>query len=207
MTVRTGHRARKQPAEVRRETVLDAAMRVFARTPYRAAGTAEIAREAGVAEPTIYRYFDSKRELFLATLERCSEEIISTFRDIAARTDDVGEALHRMGEWYRERIIADPIPLRLRQRAAAEADDPEVVAVLSKINRDVVALVTELLRRGQAQGTVSRAITPEGGALLFLAVGLLLDHARLTGLSVEETVAACDQVSEACKQALLVRPT
>jgi AcrR family transcriptional regulator len=204
--VTSGRRARKQPAEVRRETLLDAAIRVFARTPYRAAGTAEIAREAGVAEPTLYRYFDSKRELFLAALRSCGEVIVDEFRRIATHTEDAGEALHRMGDWYRERVLADPDALRLRQRAAAETDDAEVAGVLQKTNREVMVVVADLLRRGQAEGTVSRSITPEGGAMLFIAVGMLLDHARLTGMSVEETMTACDEVAHACKQALLVHP-
>ena len=58
------------PAEERRAAVLDTACRVFGRCSYRGATTAEIAREAGVTEPILYRHFDSKRALYLACLER-----------------------------------------------------------------------------------------------------------------------------------------
>ena len=56
-------------AEARRQAVLDTACRVFAKSSYRGATTAEIAREAGISEPILYRHFGSKRDLYLACLE------------------------------------------------------------------------------------------------------------------------------------------
>src|SRR6266545_2306786 len=100
MTTGVRRRAPKQAAEVRRETLVDAAIRAFARTAYRSAGTAEIAREAGVAEPTIYRHFDSKHELYLAALERCGTRVRDEFARIDESTPAAEEALHAMGEWY-----------------------------------------------------------------------------------------------------------
>ncbi len=64
-------RAVREPrSEKRREDILDAALRVFARAGYTNATTKEIAREAGIRSPTLlYWYFDSKeallREVFL----------------------------------------------------------------------------------------------------------------------------------------------
>jgi len=46
--------------EERRNQILDAAARLFARKRYRGATIREIAREAGAAEGSIYNYFDSK---------------------------------------------------------------------------------------------------------------------------------------------------
>src|SRR5579883_477404 len=114
-------RARKQPAEVRRETVLDAAMTVFAQQPYRAAGTAEIAREAGIAEPAIYRHFSSKRELYLAAVQRTCDMVEEAWRAIIADSPDALQALQAIGEWYETSVHANNVPVRLRMRAIAEA--------------------------------------------------------------------------------------
>ena len=57
---------RRLPAEERREEIIRAALRVFTATSYAGATTAEIAREAGVTEPILYRHFASKRALWLA---------------------------------------------------------------------------------------------------------------------------------------------
>lgn len=59
-----------------RERIVEAALRLFHEHGYRGATTAEIARQAGVAEGTIYRYFKEKKELFLACVEPVIEEAV-----------------------------------------------------------------------------------------------------------------------------------
>jgi AcrR family transcriptional regulator len=53
---------------MRKQQILDAALIVFSEKGFAKATTAEIARAAGVAEGTIYNYFHSKRELFVAVI-------------------------------------------------------------------------------------------------------------------------------------------
>lgn len=53
-----------------RDRVLDAATAVFAARGYRGASTQRIAERAGVNQATVFRIFDSKRELYLKVLER-----------------------------------------------------------------------------------------------------------------------------------------
>ena len=67
-------------AEARRQAVLDTACGVFAASSYRGATTAQIAREAGISEPILYRHFGSKRDLYLA----CLDEAWTGFRAISA---------------------------------------------------------------------------------------------------------------------------
>ena len=55
--------------------MLDTACRVFSRSSYRGATTAEIAREAGISEPILYRHFGSKRDLYLACLDEAWREL------------------------------------------------------------------------------------------------------------------------------------
>jgi AcrR family transcriptional regulator len=52
----------------RRAQILAAASRVFARQGFHRATVRQVAREAGIADGTIYLYFDSKQELLLALL-------------------------------------------------------------------------------------------------------------------------------------------
>src|ERR687887_2244740 len=57
------------PAEERRAALLETACNSFSQGSYRGTTTAEIARDAGVTEPILYRHFASKRDLYLACLE------------------------------------------------------------------------------------------------------------------------------------------
>lgn len=202
MTTGVRRRAPKQAAEVRRETLVDAAILVFARTAYRAAGTAEIAREAGVAEPTIYRHFDSKRDLYLAALGRCGTIVIDAFSRIDANTPNAGEALHAMGEWYGEAMETDPAYLRLRQRSLAETDDNEIRRQVRTTYEEILAVIARVVRRGQEQGTISRAISPSAGAWLFLAIGQTMDLARLIGLD-DDDEDGCHGMVDVVKRALM----
>jgi AcrR family transcriptional regulator len=203
MAVRSGRRAAKQPAEVRRETLVEAAIRVFARTSYRAAGTAEIAREAGVAEPTIYRHFDSKRDLYLAALRRCGTIVQERFARIDEQTPLAHEALAAMGAWYREAMETDPVYLRLRQRALAETDDPEIQLLLRDTYEEILAIFTRVVKRGQEQGTIKRAIDAPAAAWLFLAIGHTMDLSRLIDLGDDPGEDGCFGMTGLLKQALL----
>jgi TetR/AcrR family transcriptional regulator, fatty acid metabolism regulator protein len=54
----------------KRESILDAARAVFSRDSYAASSVDDVAAEAGVAKGTVYLYFKSKEELYLAALLR-----------------------------------------------------------------------------------------------------------------------------------------
>src|SRR5436190_19181269 len=60
-------------AAVRRDHLLDAATRVFARTGFNGATIRDVARQAGVADGTIYNYFKNKDALLLGILNRLNE--------------------------------------------------------------------------------------------------------------------------------------
>jgi AcrR family transcriptional regulator len=60
---------KKETPEKRREQILKAALDVFIENGYDAATMPEIAKAAGVAAGTIYLYFPSKRELFVAVIK------------------------------------------------------------------------------------------------------------------------------------------
>ena len=58
------------PEEERKEMILDAAVAVFSQHGYEACDVDEIAQYAQIGKGTIYRYFPSKLDLFLATVDR-----------------------------------------------------------------------------------------------------------------------------------------
>ena len=74
MTTDIREASRRLPAAERRRAIVRAALRVFSSTSYAGATTAEIAREAGISEPVLYRHFASKRDLWIACLDVAWEE-------------------------------------------------------------------------------------------------------------------------------------
>jgi AcrR family transcriptional regulator len=63
-----GAQRREERKQLSRRKILDAAREVFFRDGFMAANLDEVARKAGVAKGTLYRYFDSKAELYVAVL-------------------------------------------------------------------------------------------------------------------------------------------
>jgi AcrR family transcriptional regulator len=72
-TTGSGRRARR--AEKRRQDIIEAAARVFARKGFERATTREIALEADVSEGTIYNYFASKQQLLVELADMVQEEL------------------------------------------------------------------------------------------------------------------------------------
>jgi TetR/AcrR family transcriptional regulator, fatty acid metabolism regulator protein len=66
----------------KRDRILDAAERIFAEHGFFASRVAEIAREAGVADGTIYLYFKNKDDLLISLFESRMERV----NDLLART-------------------------------------------------------------------------------------------------------------------------
>lgn len=60
---------RQQQAALRREQILETALRLFAEQGFAATSTRQIAREVGVTEGLIFHYFPSKEALFSAILD------------------------------------------------------------------------------------------------------------------------------------------
>lgn len=61
---------RKQERQARQDLILDAAVRLFARLPYRQVGMREIAAEAGMSAASLYRYFTDRDQLFVEAMYR-----------------------------------------------------------------------------------------------------------------------------------------
>lgn len=66
----TRRKRRRLAPEVRRQEILDAAVRAFCRGGYHGTQVSDVIREAGIARGTFYLYFDGKRDVFGALVER-----------------------------------------------------------------------------------------------------------------------------------------
>ena len=88
------------PAAERRRALVDTALRVFAEGSYRGTTTAEIAREAGVSEPILYRHFASKRDLYLACIDESWQGLRAMWDDAIAAAESSREFLPAMSGCY-----------------------------------------------------------------------------------------------------------
>jgi AcrR family transcriptional regulator len=154
----------------RREQVLVAATRAFARTGYAGTSTDVVARESGVSQPYVVRMFGTKHELFLAVFERAAQRIRDAFTAVLeARTPsdeppsdpDADAVWAELGAAY-TRLLADRDFLLVMMHGFAAGDDDAIGARA----RTCMAEIYEVLR--------STGCTPDR-ATGFIAHGMLLN--------------------------------
>ncbi len=174
----------RQTADERREAVLAAAAREFARKGLHGASTDVIAKEAGISQPYLFRLFGTKKELYLATAARRMEETYQAF-ERASRGKTGENALLAMGDAYRQ-LIEDRERLQLMLQCFAAAEDPEIRAELRRVWRDLHALVERV-----SDGT------PEEISVFF-AKGMLLNVLNAMQL-VEDPTPWGDSLIAGCR--------
>jgi len=181
--VKSRNRALRMPAKDRREQLLEAAEVAFSVTSYRDVGTAEVAAQARVSEPTLYRYFASKRDLYLAVLERNADRLLETWQQIAARSPDAMSGLGEIGIWYFDQLQKNPTPFLLRARSLLDVGGDEKLARHARKNFwETFEFIQGLYERARVAGQIARDTDPRAHAWLFMSVGGLLDQFLLMGI-------------------------
>ncbi len=121
-------------ADDRREQVLAAATRAFARTGYAGTSTDVVAREAGVSQPYVVRMFGTKRALFLDVFGRSTERSRDAFSGVLDDYStehpfdpDGEDDWARLGAAYTE-LLADRDFLLVMMHGFAAGDDDAIGA-------------------------------------------------------------------------------
>lgn len=111
-------------AEDRRDQVLDAALVEFAAGGLAGTSTEAIADRAGISQPYLFRLFGTKRDLFIASANRCFDNIATAF---AAAAEGLAgkDAMNAMGATYGE-LIADRDNLLAQLQMYAACGDPDI---------------------------------------------------------------------------------
>ena len=89
------------------EAILRAAITVFAHNGYFNSKVADIAREAGVADGTVYLYFKSKEEILHSIFDRSVDEALAAARKQIELISDPRDKLRRIALLHLERLGAD----------------------------------------------------------------------------------------------------
>lgn len=158
-------------ADVRRETIAGAALRVFARTGYHATPVADVAAASGYSQAYVFRLFSDKLTLFVAALDLCFTRIRSALATGADRsTSRTPEAvLETMGNAYAN-LIADRDLLMLQVHAQSASDIPEIREAMRRGLAAIVELVRE--RSGADAAAIQRFIAYGQLCHLIVTAGL-----------------------------------
>jgi TetR/AcrR family transcriptional regulator len=172
-------------APERRASLLDCACRVFSRGSYRGTTTAELAAEAGVTEPVLYRHFPSKRALYLACMDEGWSRVRALWDEVIAAEPDPSRWVTAMGRAFLESDEHRPAASHLWLQALAEGTgDAEIAEYMRAHIGEVHDYVADVIRRAQRAGGIPPDRDAAAEAWIFLALGLIsmADRAVLGGL-------------------------
>ncbi|HEX2641224.1 MAG TPA: TetR/AcrR family transcriptional regulator [Pyrinomonadaceae bacterium] len=91
----------------KREAILRAAVKVFARKGFFNSKVADIAAEAGIADGTVYLYFKGKEDVLHSIFDRAMAEFITEGKKELALLEKPADKLRRIAELHLERLGAD----------------------------------------------------------------------------------------------------
>lgn len=169
-------RVTEQTKESHRTRLLEAAAAEFARAGVDRANINEISVSAGLAKGTVYNYFSSKRELFLAVVEEACARAAEGATAVAA-DDSTAQRLRAVLASDVEWVRRDEDFARVLVREALSAD-PRFYSEILAAAAPFVGRVAEVLADGVGRGEVCGDIPVEQLALVFTGLGelMLIQH-------------------------------
>jgi TetR/AcrR family transcriptional regulator, fatty acid metabolism regulator protein len=141
----------------KRQQLLDAAVRVFAREGYHTSRVGDIAEEAGVAHGLLYHYFSSKQEVLETIFRENWRQLLERFHEVEASPEPSGEQLRGVAKILLRTWRNDPDLVRVMVREVARS--PKLQGQVEEI-REAFATIQRIVERGQARGELRRELDP-----------------------------------------------
>jgi TetR/AcrR family transcriptional regulator, fatty acid metabolism regulator protein len=184
----------KKPEKYR--GILEAAVHVFARKGFYHARVSEIAREAGVADGTIYLYFQNKDDILIRLFEEGMNEVI---RNVRAEVDKQHNPLEKIRAFARAHLaliernkdMAEIIQVELRQSSKFMKE------YRNEKFYEYLDIISEIVREGQELNVIRQDVLP--GVMKRAFFGALDEMSRFWVLSSRKKYnidTAADQISE-----------
>jgi len=149
---------RQREKAQRRAQILDAARAVFLQKGFLLTTMDEVAAEAELSKGTLYLYFKSKDDLFVALGIDVAQQVADRFQNVLERNLDGLETVAAMMHSYAEFAMTNPLHFRnmavwLASGHAVDVEAPNYSEYRGTVSKIVGRLVAAI-ERGQADGTI-----------------------------------------------------
>ena len=176
----------------KRDRILRGAVEVFAQNGYFNAKVSEIAKAAGVADGTIYLYFDGKEDLLIHIFREYTRNYLQSLHEAFVGVSRADERIrlvirHHLESLGRDRALAVVYQVELRHS----------LKFMSLFSHEEVAQYLDILRRvveqGQADGVFRRTLHPQ---LVAKAIFGILDEMVTSWMLSEKEYALEEQAEQ-----------
>lgn len=140
----------------KRERILRAAIKVFARKGFYATRVSEIAKAAGVADGTIYLYFENKDDVLVSIFEDRITKLLGFLRGEIGKASTVEEKVRivvelQLGLLEEQRDLAEVVTVNLRQSSRL------LKQYAAPLFSEYLDLIAGVIAEGQRDGALREA--------------------------------------------------
>ncbi len=165
----------RRPTGERRQEIIDAALALLGELPLDRLSTRRIARELGISQPALFRHFRSREAILIATVSRARDLLADAIAAVVAEPGCARERMRRLLERVLRYVERHPgLPRLLFADLAADAGP--LRAELTQVLGMQRALVGQLFREGQRDGSFRDDVEPDRAAMMVVSLvqGLVL---------------------------------
>ncbi|RUM74138.1 MAG: TetR/AcrR family transcriptional regulator [Sulfurovum sp.] len=182
------NKIRKRDAEASKEAIIKHATMLFSEKGYTSASMDELASRCGLNKAMVFYYFKNKKGLYEAVMTEILGEIYQTIKEENQTQEQAEGALKSFVTTYARYAYAHPyLPaLLLKELSDSGAVVPEV---LFASMRQLFALFSEIIKKGQASGVFGEAIPM---VLYFMVLGTL--NLMVTTTPLRQKAAQMDDI-------------
>ena len=183
-------RLKPDTQRARREHILDAAERCFARSGFHRCTMQDICKEASVSTGALYVYFSSKEALIAGIAERNRADFVARFADLAD-SGDVVEALRALAQHY---FVDEPVHKQLMciEIGIEATRNPQVGEIYQSVDQYVSSSFETLFERLKAEDRINPDLDVLSLSRVFEVIGDGLFWRRATDphFDAERTIPA-----------------
>lgn len=132
------------------QAIIEAAVKVIAEYGYHNAQVTKIAREANVADGTIYLYFDSKEDILISLFHEKMGEFIRTSRERIERASSTSQKLKELIDNHFRHLSAN-VSFAYVTQVELRQSNPKIRQGIRQSIKEYLRLIDEVVERGVAE--------------------------------------------------------
>lgn len=187
----------------KRQLIFDAMEELLTTVPYSAISVESVAKKAGIGKGSIYYYYKSKDEILYAVLEKSYRRALRDYFESIQKLSETSaiEKIKRLFRSVLKRDFSDNEKNMLVPLHALNDIDLHNKMTTAAI-QEIAPVLTELLRQGNAEGSVKTDTPKESAEIIVAAIMLFLDDTVFVdnAESIKNKLIIFSRVLETCLQ-------
>ncbi len=131
--------------------IIDAAVIVIADNGYHQAQVSKIAKQAGVADGTIYLYFKNKEDILISVFQEKMSVFVENLQKILKESTQASEMLYRMIEGH-FKVLSEDHHLAIVTQLELRQSNKDLRLKINAILKEYLDLLDEILKKGIQDG-------------------------------------------------------